>query len=76
MKRGLNIDKKAFLTKQVNAIIQCKTPIKYLGEYQRHLYGQGTIGFGGQCQPATILSVQVAGFRGIKAYYHYLIFSR
>ena len=29
VKRGLNVDKKAFLTEQVNAIIQCKTPIKY-----------------------------------------------
>ena len=29
MKRGLNVDKKAFLTKQVSAIIQCKTPMKY-----------------------------------------------
>ena len=29
VKRGLNIDKKAFLTEQVNAIIQCKTPVKY-----------------------------------------------
>ncbi|XP_034689080.1 uncharacterized protein LOC117916947 [Vitis riparia] len=29
MKRGLNINKKAFLTEQVSAIIQCKTPIKY-----------------------------------------------
>ena len=29
VKRGLNVDKKAFLTKQVNAIIQCKTPVKY-----------------------------------------------
>ena len=29
VKRGLNVDKKAFLTKQVNAIIQCKTPEKY-----------------------------------------------
>ena len=29
MKRGLNVDKKAFLTEQVSAIIQCKTPIKY-----------------------------------------------
>ena len=28
-KRGLNITKKAFLTEQVNAIIQCKTPVKY-----------------------------------------------
>ena len=29
VKKGLNIDKKAFLTEQVNAIIQCKTPVKY-----------------------------------------------
>ena len=29
VKRGLNIDKKAFLTGQVSAIIQCKTPVKY-----------------------------------------------
>ena len=26
VKRGLNVNKKAFLTKQVSAIIQCKTP--------------------------------------------------
>ena len=29
VKRGLNVDKKAFLIEQVNAIIQCKTPVKY-----------------------------------------------
>ena len=29
MKRGLNVDKKAFLTKQVSDIIQCKTLVKY-----------------------------------------------
>ena len=29
VKRGLNVDKKAFLTDQVSAIIQCKTPVKY-----------------------------------------------
>ena len=29
VKRGLNIDKKAFLTEQDSAIIQCKTPVKY-----------------------------------------------
>ena len=29
MKRGLNINKKTLLTKQVSAIIQCNTPIKY-----------------------------------------------
>ena len=29
MKRGLNVDKKAFLIEQVSAIIKCKTPVKY-----------------------------------------------
>ena len=29
MNKGLNVDKKAFLTEQVRAIIQCKTPVKY-----------------------------------------------
>ena len=29
LKRRLNIDKKAFFTKQVSAIIQCKTLVKY-----------------------------------------------
>ena len=29
VKRGLSIHKKAFLIKQVSAIIQCKTPVKY-----------------------------------------------
>ena len=29
VKRGLNVNKKAFLTKQVSTIIQCKSPVKY-----------------------------------------------
>ena len=29
VKRGLNVEKKAFLTEKVSAIIQCKTPVKY-----------------------------------------------
>ena len=29
VKRGLSVDKKAFLTEQVSAIIQCKTPVNY-----------------------------------------------
>ena len=29
VKKGLNVEKKAFPTEQVNAIIQCKTPVKY-----------------------------------------------
>ena len=29
VKRGFNLNKKAFLTEQVSAIIECKTPVKY-----------------------------------------------
>ena len=29
VKRGLNVNKKAFLIEQVSAIIQCKTHVKY-----------------------------------------------
>ena len=29
IKRGLNVNKKVFLTEQVSAIIQCKSPLKY-----------------------------------------------
>ncbi|KAL6310926.1 hypothetical protein AAG906_041200 [Vitis piasezkii] len=29
IKRGLNVNKKAFLIEQVSAIIQCKSPVKY-----------------------------------------------
>ena len=29
IKRGLNVNKKAFLTEQGSAIIQCKSPVKY-----------------------------------------------
>ena len=29
LKKGLNVNKKAFLTEQVSAIIECKTPVKY-----------------------------------------------
>ncbi|RVW71871.1 hypothetical protein CK203_058421 [Vitis vinifera] len=28
-KRGLTVNKKAFLTEQVSAILQCKSPLKY-----------------------------------------------
>ena len=46
VKRGFSIDKKAFLTEQVSAIIQCKIPVKYkkpglsyhFGEYRGNLH--------------------------------------
>ena len=50
VKKGLSIDKKAFLTEQVSAIIQCKTLVKYksglsdhLSQYRRHLRGESTV---------------------------------
>ena len=55
VKRGLNIYKKAFLTEQVNAIIQCKTSVKYkdpdcptiLVNIGGDIYGESLIRFGG-----------------------------
>ena len=48
------MDKKAFLTEQVSAIIQCKTLVKYkdpgcliINEYRRNLCGEGIIGLRG-----------------------------
>ena len=29
VKSGFNVNKKAFLTEQLSAIIECKTPVKY-----------------------------------------------
>ncbi|RVX06300.1 hypothetical protein CK203_027493 [Vitis vinifera] len=36
IKRGLNVNKKAFLTEQVSAIIQCKSPLKYKDPMSYH----------------------------------------
>ena len=53
VKRGLNVDKKAFLTEQVSAIIQCKTPVKYKD------LGCPTISvnIGGTCVEKTLLDL-------------------
>ena len=53
MKRGLNVDKKAFLTEQVSAIIQCKTPVKYtdLG------YPTILVNIGGTCVEKALLDL-------------------
>ena len=53
MKRGLNVDKKAFLTKQVSAIIQCKTLVKYKDQ------GCSTISvnIGGTCVEKALLDL-------------------
>ena len=53
MKRGPNVDKKAFLTKQVSAIMQCKTPVKYkdLG------YPTISVNIGGTCVEKALLDL-------------------
>ena len=64
-KKGLGIEKKAFLTEQVSAIIQSKTLVKYNDPGSPHnfsqhwwdLQRQSTVRFGGQCKPTAIFSV-------------------
>ena len=53
VKRGLNVDKNAFLTEQVSAIIQCKTLVKYKDP------GCPTIlvNIGGTCVEKTLLDL-------------------
>ena len=53
MKKGLNVDKKAFLTEQVNAIIQSKTLVKYKDP------GSSTISvnIGGTCVDKALLDL-------------------
>ena len=84
IKKGLGINKKAFLTEQVSSIIQCKTLLKYkdpesphhLNQHWRDLHRQGTVGFGSQCQPTAILNVQAIRFGGAEVYPHHPILSR
>ena len=56
VERGLNVDKKAFLTEQVSAIIQCKTPVKY------KVSGCPTISvnMGGTCVEKALLDLGVS----------------
>ena len=53
MKKRLNVDKKAFLTEQVSAIIQCKTLLKYkdLG------YPTISVNIGGTCVEKALLDL-------------------
>ena len=65
VKRGLGIEKKAFLTEQVSAIIQSKTQVKYKdpGSPTISVNIGGTcidkalLNLGGQCKPTAIFSV-------------------
>ena len=56
VKRGLNIDKKAFLTEQVNAIIQCKTLMKYKDSGCPTI----SVNIGGTCVEKTLLDLGVS----------------
>ena len=53
VKRGLNADKKAFLTEQVSAIIQCKTPVKYKDPG----YPTISVNIGGTCVEKALLNL-------------------
>ena len=65
IKRGLNVNKKAFLTEQVSVIIQCKSPVTelpyHLSDDWREFSGENFIGLGGKCEFATILCLQEIG---------------
>ena len=56
IKRGLNVNKKAFLTEQVSVIIQCKNPVKYKDP------GCSTISFniGGTCVEKALLDLSAS----------------
>ncbi|KAL6332732.1 hypothetical protein AAG906_014639 [Vitis piasezkii] len=53
VKRGLNVNKKAFLTKQVSAIIQWKSPVKYKGLG----YPTISVSIGGTCVEKALLDL-------------------
>ena len=53
VKRGLNVDKKAFLTEQVSAIIQCKTLVKYKDPG----YPTISVNIGGTCMEKALLDL-------------------
>ena len=56
MKRGLNVDKKAFLTEQVSAIIQSKTPVKYKDPGSPTI----SVNIGGTCVDKALLDLGVS----------------
>ena len=53
VKRRLNVDKKAFLTEQVSAIIQCKTPVKCKDPGCRTI----SVNIGGTCVEKALLDL-------------------
>ena len=53
VKKGLGIEKKAFITEQVSAIIQCKTPVKYKDPGSPTI----SINIGGTCKDNELLDL-------------------
>ena len=53
VKRGFNVNKKAFLTEQVSAIIECKTPVKYKDPGCPTI----SVNIGGTCVEKTLLDL-------------------
>ena len=53
VKRGLNVNKKAFLTKQVSTIIQCKSPVKYKNPGSPTI----SVSIGGTCVEKALLDL-------------------
>ena len=53
VKRDFNVNKKAFLTKQVSSIIECKTPVKYKDPG----CPTTTVNIGGTCVEKTLLDL-------------------
>ena len=65
VKKGLGIEKKAFITEQVSAIIQSNTPVKYKDPGSPIIsvniggtcIDKALLDFRGQCKPTAILNV-------------------
>ena len=53
VKRGLNVDKKTFLTEQISAIIQSKTPVKYKDRGSLTI----SVNIGGTCVDKALLDL-------------------
>ncbi|RVW75137.1 hypothetical protein CK203_053924 [Vitis vinifera] len=82
VKRGLHVTKNAFLTEQVSAIIQSKSPVKYkdpgcptLQSTLEGHCGESFTRLGGKCEFAPILCVQATGTWRIEAHNHHSLLS-
>ena len=82
IKRGLNVNKKAFLIEQVSTIIQCKSPVKYKdpGCPTISISIGGTcveiVGLESKCEFAILFCLQAFGTWRVKANIHHSISGR